>query len=592
MLRLLVAACLATSALAWTGVASAQSTQLLPGVTYETGVQFTPHGPVAIHIVRGPRPVGLYRLRPVLSNETITGRETVTAMERRLSSQATSVGVNGDLFALADGRPSGVLLRDGILANAPNPNRSSAGVTLDGLLDVRRVKYFGTWRGTGQRRTLNRLNKEPTKNGASLFTPDWGRRTPSYPDGVVIVLAPAPPATPNVDLTAPVAKVIRGGAAPLAAGTSALVARGTSAASLLAEAAIGTTVTYRLILQPDWTSVADAIGGGPILVRNGAPVYRSNEAFTTSQIAPRNPRTAVGQLADGRIVLVVVDGRQSGYSVGMTTFEMAQTLVRLGAVRGMGLDSGGSSTLAFDGKLLNRPSNGSERAISTALMLQYFGVYVPPPAETVVSPNGDGVAETQSLSFKVVRPSTVTVTLSAPDGTPAFQESLPRDPGTYTVTFPPPTANPTPPAPPAPPTTPLPPAEGRWTLTVSATDDQGLPSSATRRFWLNTTLGFVRVEPARLLLPPAGASMTIRWTQARAARVRVTVETPEGILIRTVSVGRFEAGSQAATWNGRLPNGKLVPGGRYVVRVAATNEVGAVDLEMPLTVRRTARPKR
>jgi len=162
VLRLAVlAAAAAASGLALAGVASAQPTQLLPGVTYETGVQFTPHGPVAIHIVRGPRPVGLYRLRPVLSNETITGRETLTAMQRRLVTQATSVGVNGDLFALADGRPSGILLRDGVLANAPNPDRSSAGVTLDGLLDVRRVKYFGTWRGTGQRRTLGRLNKEP-----------------------------------------------------------------------------------------------------------------------------------------------------------------------------------------------------------------------------------------------------------------------------------------------------------------------------------------------------------------------------------------------------------------------------------------------
>ena len=42
-------------------VAAAQTTQLLPGVTYETGVQFTPHGPVSLHIVRGPRPVALYR---------------------------------------------------------------------------------------------------------------------------------------------------------------------------------------------------------------------------------------------------------------------------------------------------------------------------------------------------------------------------------------------------------------------------------------------------------------------------------------------------------------------------------------------------
>ncbi len=588
MVRLAVlAASLSTLAFVQVGTASAQPTQLFPGVTYETGIQFTPHGPVAIHIVRGPRPVGLYRLRPVLSNETITGRETLTAMQRRLVTQAISVGVNGDLFALADGRPSGILLRDGVLANAPNPDRSSAGVTLDGLLDVRRVKYFGTWRGAGQRRTLGRLNKEPVKNGIALFTSDWGRRTPSYPDGVAVVLSPAPATTPNVDLTAPVANVIQGGSAPLAPGTAVLVARGTAAPTLLAEAAVGTTMTFRLILQPDWSVVADAIGGGPLLVRDGAPVYRANEAFTIAQIAPRNPRSAVGQLADGRVLLVVVDGRQSGYSVGMTTFEMAQTLVRLGAVRGMGLDSGGSSALAFEGGLLNHPSDGRERAISTALMLQYFGVYVPPPAEEVVSPNGDGVAETQSLAFKVVRPSTVTATLTGPDGAIAYRESLARIPGTYELPFPPPPVQP-PPTPPEPPgeTTP---AEGRWTLAVSAIDDQGLSSTATRRFWVNSTLGFLRVDPGRLVLPPKGASATIAWTQARAARVRVTVETAEGVLLRTVATGRVVPGTPAVTWNGRLTSGKLAAGGRYLVRVAATNELGTTALERPLTVRRSKR---
>jgi hypothetical protein len=272
----------------------------------------------------------------------------------------------------------------------------------------------------------------------------------------------------------------------------------------------------------------------------------------------------------------------------MTTFEMAQTLVRLGAVRGMGLDSGGSSALAFEGGLLNRPSDGRERAISTALMLQYFGVYVPPPAEEVVSPNGDDVAEAQSLGFKVVRPSTVTVTLTAPDGSVAFQESLPRTPGAYEVPFPPPVPPPVPPAPPEPPDE-LPPTEGRWTLAVSSIDDQGLSSSATRRFWVNSTLGFLRVSPGRLVLPPRGASATIGWTQARAARVRVTVETPEGVLIRTVATGPVEAGTPTLTWGGRLASGKLAPGGRYFVRVTATNELGTVDLQRPLTVRRTKR---
>ncbi len=592
--RLLVVSALA--ALAVAGVlsptAAAQTTQLLPGVTYETGVQFTPHGPVALHIVRGPRPVGLYRLRPVLSNESVVLRETVSAMQRRLSTQATTVGVNGDYFSLADGRPSGILLRDGVLATPPSSSRSSAGITLDGLLDVRKIRFLGTWRGTGQRRSLNFLNKAPGTNGISLFTTDWGPATPRLAGAFAVVLAPFPLATPNADLAVPVTATSQNGSVTIGPGTAVLVARGNAAAKLQAEAQPGTTVTLRLILQPDWSTVSDAIGGGPVLVRDGAPVYRANEAFTTSQLVPRGPRSAVGQRADGSVLLVTTDGRQPGYSVGMTNFELAQTLLRLGAVRGMALDGGGSSTLAFEGTVLNSPSDGKERAVSTALMLQYFGVYAPPPTETVVSPNGDGIAEEQALSFKIVRPSTVTVTLTAPDGTVAAQESGGREPGTYEVAFPPLPPPPPPPPegrPPLEPTEPLPPAEGRWTLTVTSADDQGLSSTATRRFAVNSTLGFLRLEPSRLLLPPSGRNAAIRWTQARAARVKVTVETSDGILVRTVVSQRYDPGEQAAVWNGRMANGKLVSGGRYVVRVTATNDLGAVSLEQQLNVRRTAK---
>lgn len=574
--------------------ASAQTTPLLPGVTYSTEVQFTPHGPVVIHVVRGPRPTGLYRLRPVLSNESVVKTETVSAMERRLSTQSTSVGVNGDLFRAADGRPSGMLLRDGVLVTGPNGGRSSAGITLDGMLDVRRVKFFGTWRGLGQRRALTDFNKPPGTNGIALFTSDWGPATPRIPGSFAVTLSPFPAALPNADLSAPVTGVAPDGPVSLAPGTAALVARGNSAVKLQAEAAPGTTVISRLILQPGWGTVADAIGGGPQLVRNGKPVFRANEAFTTSQLAPRNPRTAVGQLADGSIVLVAVDGRQPGYSVGMTTFEMALTLVRLGAVQAMGLDSGGSTTLSFDGTVLNRPSDGRERPISTALMLQYFGAYTAPPEVSVYSPNGDGVGEEQVLAYKVVRPSEVTVTLTAPDGTVAFQEGGAREPGTYQVAFPPPPPAPPPPedGQPAPePTEPQPPAEGRWMLRVAATDDQGLASTSAQRFAVNSTLGFLRVEPLRLFLPPAGRSAMIRWTQARSARVAVTLETLDGVVLRRLADGRLEPGDQAVLWNGRLRDGKLAPGGRYAVRVAASNELGEVALRQELLVRRIAKPK-
>jgi hypothetical protein len=272
----------------------------------------------------------------------------------------------------------------------------------------------------------------------------------------------------------------------------------------------------------------------------------------------------------------------------MTNFELAQALVRFGAVRGMALDGGGSSTMAFEGTVLNSPSDGRERAISTALMLQYYGVYAPPPLEAVVSPNGDGVAETQELTFKVVRPSTVTAALAAPDGSTAWQESGQREPGTYDVSFPP--EPPPPPAPPegepAPvPTEPLPLAEGRWTLTVTSIDDQGLSSTATRRFAVNSTLASLRV-PSRIVVRNTGGKAEIRWAQARDARVKVTIETPEGVLVRTVASTSTQVGEQVVIWDGRGANRKPVGGGRFVIRVAATNEVGTVSLERDLTVRR------
>jgi hypothetical protein len=596
--RLLLLALAVLASLAFGGSARAELSQLFPGVSYETSVQFTPHGPVAIHVVRGPRPVGLYRLRTVLSNEAVVREETLSSMQRRRAGEATMVGINGDFSRNVDGKPSGILVRDGTLVTPPNAERSSVGVGLDGTLDVRRVSFFGAWRGAGQSRKLNDFNDAPERNGIALFTPDWGGVTPHVPRSHAVVLSPFPAAVPDADLSAQVTWSGPGSRLSIAPGTAVLVARGDAAASLRAEAPVGTTVTLRLSLRPDW-GVADAIGGGPVLVRDGKAVHTANEGFTTSQILPRHPRSAVGQLADGRILLVVVDGRRAGYSVGLTTFGMAQTMVRLGAVRAMQLDGGGSSTLAFDGAVLNRPSDGRERPVPTALMLEYTGTYVPPPAAPVVSPNGDGVDDLQGLAFKVVRPSEVTVTLTGPDGAVAYQETGPRVPGIHGVPFPPPAIVPTPspevdpvPEPPAPPPPPpSPPAEGRWVLSVAATDDQGLSSSATRRFAVNSTLGFLRVKP-RLVLRRRGGSAVVRWKQARPARVTVTVATRDGVVVRRLRPGQVRPGEHAITWNGRRGSGKLVAGGRYVVRVAATNGLGRVDLERQLAVRRIARQKR
>jgi hypothetical protein len=562
-------------ALAFAAPAAAAPTTLMPGVTYERGVQFTPHGPVTYHVVRGPRPTGLYALRPVLSNETIQGTERLTSIQKRLSPGATMVGVNGDFYA-ASGRPSGVLMRNGVVDSPPYGDRSSVGIAPEGALDVRRVQFFGTWRGLGQRRALNDMNQAPGPNSIALFTPTYGPTTPTNAGTLEVVLAPFPAAAPNTDLFGTVVEIRGAGGTTIPRDGAVLVARGTAAQRLSEEAPVGTTMALRIILRPEWTGVTDAVGGGPVLVRDGGPVFRAQEAFTSSQLAPRLPRTAVGQLSDGRILMVVVDGRRPGYSVGMTNFELAQTLVRLGAVTGSAFDGGGSTTLAFDGKLLNRPSDpGGERPTSTALQLMYYGVYAPAP-DPVISPNGDGYAERQrELSYKVVRPSNVTATLFAPGGEPVFTETVQRQPGSYPVAFPPVAADPA--------AEPVPPAEGRWRLEVSATDDTGQLSTTSQRFTVNNTLGFTKLS-RRTLVVRKGGKQTISAgvTLTRPARVLATVETVSGVRVAAIALRRLQPGRFVATWRGTTLGGRsFAYRGTYVIRFHATNELGAVDVTSP-----------
>jgi len=562
---------------------SAAPRDLWPGVTYESGIQFTTHGPVAINILRGPRPGGLTTLEPVLSNDTIVGREKLTTMEVRLRRTATAAGINGDYFALATGRPSGVLMRDAQLVAPPNAGRASAGIRSDGLLDVRRVAFAGTWRSSVTARPLATVNATPSVNGAALFTDAYGRSTPPLPGSAAAILFPFPAATPEVDLVAPVVEVRPdGGAVTIPPGGAVLVGRGTAAQALRSDALAGGTMTVNLGLKPSWPDMVGAIGGGPQIVRDGAPIFRAGEVFTTRQLGPRAPRSAVGQLRDGRIVLVAVDGRQPGYSVGLTNFELAQTLVRLGAVTGMALDSGGSTTMAFDGTLLNRPSDGAERRISTALVFLYRGVFVPePPAR--VSPNGDGVDDTPSLGYRIVRPSSVAVTLTAPDGATPVTTTTQQLPGTYPVPFPDATEQGVAGITAA--------AAGKWTLEVKAVDDVGQSSAMTRAFVVDDTLGFLRVPKLRAV-PPQGREIPVSFRLARQARVSVSVLDQTGRAVRrglAVPAAR-EAGDVRVVWDGLGTNGRRLAG-RFTVQVVATSSLGRSELDAPITLRKAAAPK-
>ncbi len=79
----------------------------------------------------------------------------------------------------------------------------------------------------------------------------------------------------------------------------------------------------------------------------------------------RHPRTIIGNFANGDIFFWVIDGRQPGWSRGATLEDVQIKLLRLGAIDAYNLDGGGSSTMVFKGKVINRPSDGRERAVVT-----------------------------------------------------------------------------------------------------------------------------------------------------------------------------------------------------------------------------------
>jgi hypothetical protein len=423
---------------------------LMPNVVYSRQVEFTAHGPVVEHIVVAPRPTGLYALKTILSNNAVQGTERLTSMEKRTSRDATVVG------AVAG---PGMVLSGGVLDAPPMDERSSVGVDTDGTLHVDRVSLAGTWQGSGQRRILS-INEAPRANHTTLYTRDWGGRTPAESGGAYAVLQPFPAAAPNTALTATVTGYLPGGSQPIPADGAVLVARGSQAGFLSAEAPVGSKVTVVLTLTPQWANVPEAVGGGPVIVRSGKPVYRAFENFTSEQLAFRNARSAVGQTADGRIVFLVADGKQPGYSTGLTNFELALTMMRLGCVTATALASGPTATTAFDGKLLNRPSARGERPAGGALTLEYYGAYAPPLQTKAVPSNGS-----LSLAYKLARPSTVTATTIGPGGDAITVDSGSHPPGTYRFSWS---------------------ASGRqageYTFRVTADDDQGRHSVAERDF--------------------------------------------------------------------------------------------------------------
>jgi exopolysaccharide biosynthesis protein len=131
--------------------------------------------------------------------------------------------------------------------------------------------------------------------------------------------------------------------------------------------------------RPVHTAKAETIvNGGPQLVRDGRDeitqardgfVHPGDPSFAYGFVVKRNPRTFAGVDAQGRTVLVTVDGRTTA-DLGLSIPETADVARSLGLVDAMNLDGGGSTAMAVNGALVTHPSDAAgERPVGDAIVV-------------------------------------------------------------------------------------------------------------------------------------------------------------------------------------------------------------------------------
>jgi exopolysaccharide biosynthesis protein len=131
------------------------------------------------------------------------------------------------------------------------------------------------------------------------------------------------------------------------------------------------TTAAELLADGAWNTVSF----GPAILADGAVVDGISDVEIDTNVGNHSiqgdqPRTGIGVIDDNHLVFVVVDGRSEGYSAGVTLVGLADILRDLGATTGYNLDGGGSSTMFFNGSLVNNPlGRGAERGTSDILYI-------------------------------------------------------------------------------------------------------------------------------------------------------------------------------------------------------------------------------
>ena len=326
---------------------------LAPGLMQRTYIYEDGDGRVTAYFIEADP--AYWNVRPALARGVIPGRQTVSGIARDTNAAAA---VNASYFA-PNGEILGVTKIDGTIVGTTYFDRSAFGVMPDGSFVFGVVSYSGTVTIDQVTLPVSGVNTERGENGLVIYNRAYGRSTGTNPYGLEYVIR-------------------EGRVAEINTNDSAIPADGyvvsVHGSSMDAFSAAGTRLGDPAVLTEQtgepWNRAVQIVGAGPRLVAGGAVhVTADEEEFPGDIRYGRAPRSAVGVTTGGNILFAVVDGRQR-HSHGLTLTEFAQLLILFHARDAVNLDGGGSSALYANGTVLNSPSDGAERAVGSALILQ------------------------------------------------------------------------------------------------------------------------------------------------------------------------------------------------------------------------------
>lgn len=299
-----------------------------------------------------------YQLRPILARNQIQGRATVAQMSKNLDDIAI---INASYF-MPNGSLIGVTKIDGEIVGADEYYRSAIGIGADGAAIFGRVRYQGRIIFYGAALNIGNVNWTRGENAVVLYNRYYGATTGTDNSGVEIYVD-------NNQIT----RIFHDKGNNPIPKSGYVISAGGSAAEFFKNAQVGDRlIVEQKILSNDanFDALPNVIGAGPRLVMDGKVfVTAVDEQFPNDIKNGRAPRSAVGVTSYGDYILAVVDGRQP-HSRGCTLAEWADILLnKFGAFNAINLDGGGSTELIVKDSLVNKPSDGRERMVGSALAI-------------------------------------------------------------------------------------------------------------------------------------------------------------------------------------------------------------------------------